>query len=409
MKGSVTYAYPDQKFWDAYSRLWQNSLYKPVFQTPRFIQYLARKFEHELAVYQCYRGDELVGAAFFRKDGKIYKLLSEIKADHNVFVIHQDCTEEETRFFFQYFFEEVKKQNWTLVLSYQPAWALYLDTLEQAGKSKGLYLNVSKHSVCPMLQTDTPEEMMEQFKKSKELKYSMNRLIKQQGAIFEVFTDDEDIDNWSDQFCRCHVKRWQATSTPSRYDTSEMQELNRECMRAWAKDNHLIRFSVRIGDERVAFNAVLLQGDVVIGHAQAFDPEYQKYSPGKALMYAIGEWMLSRRLTKLDFGKGGEAYKANMTNLEPELHKIFISSYTNLPFVLKTQLETTIRSNTGLIKMYRQKIKPKIQGAKTKIETKAQRLMGNFREPRPHRLSALMLAAQLDSAADIFLIVTNLV
>lgn len=406
MKGYVTYTYPDQNFWDNYARLWENSLEQPVFQAPRFIKYLATRFEHTLAVFQCYRGDELIGAAFFRKDGKIYKLLSEIKADYNFFVIHKACTPEETKFFFQAFFKEVNKQRWSMVLSYQPSWAPYMSVLEGVGNTHRLYFNISKHSVCPMLQTDTPEQMMEQFTKSKELKYSMNRLIKQQGAIFEVFTDDEDIDNWADQFCRCHVKRWKATGTPSRYDTPDMQELNRECMRAWAKDHFLIRFSVRIGDERVAFNAVLLQENTVIGHAQAFDPDYHKYSPGKALMYAIGEWMLSRRLTKLDFGKGGEAYKANMTNLEPELHKIFISHYYNLPFIFKSKLETTLRSNAGLIKMYRQKIKPKMLGAKLKIETRAQRLIGNIKAPNLYRSGSLLPLINFDSLEDFLLIIS---
>lgn len=408
MKGSVTYTYPDQNFWDAYSRLWENSLQQSVFQTPRFIRYLAQRFEQTLAVYQFYRGEELAGAAFFRKDDDIYILLSEIKADYNFFVIHKDLTAGETQIFFQFFFEETKRHNWTMVLNYQPSWAPYMSTLERVGKANGLYLNISKHSICPVLETDTPEQMMEQFKKSKELKYSMNRLIRQQGAVFEVFTDDEDIDNWANQFCRCHVKRWETTTSPSRYQTPEMEELNRECMRAWAKDNFLIRFSIRIGEERIAFNAVLLQGNTLIGHAQTFDPEYSKFGPGKALMYAIGEWMLSRRLTKLDFGKGGEAYKANMTNLEPELHKIFISSYSNLPFVLKSKLESTIRSNAELIKIYRQKIKPRIQEAKIKFESQAHRLMNNIKTQKPHRLSSIVALTHLESFADILLI-TNLI
>ena len=404
MKGSVSYSYPDQTFWDAYTNLWENSLQKPVFQTPRFIQFLAQKFKKTLAVYQCYRGQELVGAAFFRKDGNIYKLLSEIKADYNFFVIHKDCTIEETTFFFQSFFNEVKRQNWTLILSYQPSWAPYMPVLERVGKANNLYLNISRHSVCPLLHTNTPEEMMDQFKKSKELKYSVNRLVKQQGAVFEVYTDDEDIDNWSDEFCRCHVKRWQSTTTPSRYDTAEMQELNRESMRAWAKDHFLIRFSVRVGGERIAFNAVLLQEDTVIGHAQAFDPDFHKFSPGKALMYTIGEWMLSRRLTKLDFGKGGEAYKANMTNLEPELHKIFISNYTNVPFVLKTQLETSLRSNSGLIRLYRQKIKPKLQGAKILLSNRAHKLLGNNKITKPQGFGTLLGMLYNDSFENIFLL-----
>jgi hypothetical protein len=406
MKTFITYAYPDIDFWNAYAKLWENSIQKPVFQSPRFIEYLAQRFRQSIAVFQHYRDDKLVGAAFFRKDGNIYKLLSEIKADYNFFVLDKDCKEDETRQFFQAFFTEVKKENWTLVLSYQPSWAPYMPSLKRAGKTGKLYLNISRHSVCPVLQTDTPEEMMERFKKSKELKYSMNRLIKQQAAEFEVFTDDTDIDAWSDEFCKCHVKRWSATTTPSRYDTPDMQELNRECMRAWAKDHFLIRFSVRIGEERIAFNAILLQGDTVIGHAQAFDPEYHKFSPGKALMYCIGEWMLKNKITKLDFGKGGEAYKANMTNLEPELHKIFISRYSNIAFVLKTQLETTLRSNSDLIRMYRQKIKPGLQGVQIRIGQQAQRFFGKIKISKSQEFGTLLAMLNID-LLDEFLLMSS--
>lgn len=407
MRGTITYSYPDNDFWNAYAQLWENSIQKPVFQTPRFIQYLAQRFRQSIAVFQYYDKEKLVGAAFFRKDGSIYTLLSEIKADYNFFVIDRNCGEEQTKGFFRSFLEEVKKQKWTMVLSYQPSWAPYMHTFKQAGRQENLYLNISRHSIAPVLQTDTPEEMMERFKKSKELKYSMNRLIKQQGAIFEVFTDDTDIDNWSDQFCRCHVKRWSNTPTPSRYDTADMQELNRECMRAWAKDHFLVRFSVRIGDERIAFNAVLIQEDTIIGHAQAFDTDYQKFSPGKALMYAIGEWMLANRFRKLDFGKGGEAYKANMTNLQPELHKIFISNYSNLSFVLKTGLETTLRSNSGLIRMYRQKIKPKLQGARIMLGKKAQSLMGKPKVSSPQGFGTLLAMVDIEMFENIFFF-TNL-
>lgn len=404
MKGSVSFAYPDPPFWEAYDQLWENSIQKSVFQTPRFVKYLAKRFEQSLAVYRCYRSERLIGVAFFRKDGATYKLLSEIKADYNFFVIDEGCTPDEIHFFFRTFFEEVKRLNWALVLSYQPSWALYMETLERAGKAGKLYLNISKHSVCPMLHADTPEQLMEQFTKSKELKYSMNRLIKQQGAVFEVYADDEDIDNWSDQFCSCHVKRWQKTPTPSRYDTPEMQELNRECMRAWAKDNLLIRFSIRIGEERIAFNAVLLQGDTLIGHAQSFDLDYYKFSPGKALMYAIGEWMLSHGITKLDFGKGGEAYKANMTNLEPELYKIFISGYSNLPFVIKSELEATMRSNSGFIKTYRYKIKPKIQEARIKIGAQTVKLFENIKLLKAYKFGTLLAMLQTDLLEEMLLV-----
>ena len=117
--------------------------------------------------------------------------------------------------------------------------------------------------------------------------------------------------------------------------------------------------------------------------------------------------MLANRFRKLDFGKGGEAYKANMTNLQPELHKIFISNYSNLSFVLKTGLETTLRSNSGLIRMYRQKIKPKLQGARIMLGKKAQSLMGKPKVSSPQGFGTLLAMVDIEMFENIFFF-TNL-
>ena len=308
-----------------------------------------------------------MGAAFFYNDGGVHKLLSEIKSDYNFITLHKDLKEEDIHVFFNNFFQEVKKRNWTIVLNYQPSWAGYMKILEQEGKANGLFLTVSKHSVCPLLEGETPKEIFDWFNGLKNFRYYVNRLKKQQSAEFEVFTGDEELDKWCDEFCACHVKRWVNTPTPSDYNISGMQELTRGVFRAWAEDNALTRFSIRIGGERVAFNVALRQGNALVGHAQAYDPEFGKFSPGKALMYFIGEWMSANGYNKLDFGKGGEAYKFGMTNGELELYKIFISNYSNVPFVVKSQLEKTVRSNTGFIAVYRGKIKPKLQEARIRV------------------------------------------
>lgn len=403
MKTDVVNTYPEQKFWDAYAELWENSRYRSIFQAPFFLQYLAKKFEHSLCVFQYYHKGCLWGAAFFRNDGGIYQMLSEIKADYNFFVIHKDCTTDEIADYFHTLFDEVKSRNWSLVLNYQPAWADYMDIFLQEGRESKLYFEVSKHSVCPVLESETPDAVMDWFNGLKNFRYYVNRL-KKQNAVFEVFTDDEDLEIWTEQFCQCHVARWKGTPTPSKYDDPEAQELMLESLRAWTRHNALCRYSIRLGDERIAFNIALLQENALVGHAQAYNPEYGKFSPGKALMYFIGEWMQSNGVKKIDFGKGGEAYKAGMTNGELELHKIFISVYSNLPFVLKSKLEKTARSNSGFIAVYRGKIKPRLQEAKIKIKREATKLFKSSTSLKKEKVvTALVAFKELDVVADFFL------
>jgi hypothetical protein len=368
MRTSIITTYPDQQFWEDFADLWANSSQPSVFQGLHFMGYLAKKHENALAVYVAYEGRQMKGVAFFYNDNGVHKLLSEVKSDYNFLTLHKDCTPEEISFFFKNFFQEVKRLNWTMILSYQPSWANYLPVLEQEGKSAGLFLTLSKHSVCPLLEGDSPKAILDWFNGLKNYRYYVNRLRKQQNAVFEVFTGEEDLEKWTAEFCACHVKRWNNTPTPSDHNTKYKQDLTREVFRAWAKDNALTRFSIRIGEERIAFNIALRQGNALVGHAQAYDPDFGKFSPGKAIMYFIGEWMSNNGFTKIDFGKGGEAYKFGMTNRELELYKIFISQYFNLPFVLKSGLEKTVRSNTGFISVYRGKIKPKLQAVSIRMK-----------------------------------------
>jgi hypothetical protein len=375
MRTSIILSYPDQQFWDAFAELWENSAQQSVFQGPHFIRYLAKKFEQDLAIYACYKSERLIGVAFFRNDGGVYKLLSEVKSDYNFVTLHQECTEEEVRFFFKHFYQEVKKRDWTIILNYQPSWAGYLKILEEKGKASGLFLVVSRHSICPVLEGESPKAILDWFNSLKNFRYYVNRLKKQQNAAFEVFTGEEDLDEWADEFYACHAKRWQNTPTPSKYHEPETQELSTEVFRAWAKEGSLTRFSIRVGEERIAFNVALRQGNALVGHSQAYDPDFGKYSPGKALMYFIGEWMSNNGFKKIDFGQGGEAYKFGMTNGELELYKIFISNYSNIPFVVKSKLEKTVRSNTGFISVYRGTIKPKLQEMKIRLREEISKLL----------------------------------
>lgn len=373
MTTSISYTYPDQKFWERYSELWHNCTHPSPFQSPVFIQFLADCYPQDLAIYQCLKQDKLIGAVFFRKVNGVYEFLSEVKSDHNFFTLHRECTQEETKGFFKGLVDEIKSRNWALVLNYQPSWASYMDTFIREGKKGGIYWGLPSHSVCPALVCDSPKEVLERFDKIKNLRYYVSRLKKQQNAVFEAFTDDEDLSEWSRQFCECHIKRWKDTPTPSKYNSPEMQEFHKNCLEAWAKEGLLRRFSVRVGEERIAFNLALMQENALVGHSQAYDPEFYKYSPGKALMYFIGEWMMMQGICKIDFGKGGESYKYGMTNVDMDLYKIFMSNYSNVRFVLKSKLEKTARDNADFIKVYRGKIRPRLLQARQWARSGARR------------------------------------
>ncbi|MBK7939247.1 MAG: GNAT family N-acetyltransferase [Lewinellaceae bacterium] len=362
MIANVTYSYPDPEFWAEYVELWNNSLHQPVFKSPNYIRYLADRYRDSLAIFRYMPAGKLKAAIFFRKEGQEYRLLTDVKADHNFFVIHKECTQEEIYSFFKLFLAAVKKEKWSVSLLVQPSWASYADTFTLAAQASGLYWNISERSVCPILEEESPEKLFENLNSSRELRYRVNRIKSQLNGEFEIFRGDEDLDNWLTRFTELHGIRWNNTNTPSRYTTEEGIKFLKNCLLSWIQDNTLVRFSVKVKGERIGFVICLIQQNSLIHHSTAYDDTYYKYSPGKALILVIAEWMKNNGLNILDFGEGKEEYKYSYTNKEHVLNQISISNYSNFSFILKSKLKNAIREkmngNPRLKQFIKEKLKP---------------------------------------------------
>lgn len=362
MAASISYTYPDQNFWREYTELWETSVHKPVFKSPHYIQFLSEKYKASFAIYTLRLNGKLMGVSFFRKDGNEYRLLTDVKADHNFFVLHKCLSLDELAVFFSGLLQEIKKENWAVSLLVQPAWASYMEVFEREARASGLFIDISKRSVCPVLEEATPKDLFDKLNGSRELRYRVNRIKSQLNGEFEILTDDEDLDNWVRKFCQLHQKRWEGTGSPSRYANEMSQNFLKTCLQAWAADKTLVRFSVKAGGERIAFVICLLQQNRLIHHSTAYDDDFYKYSPGKALILVIGQWMRDNELNILDFGEGAEAYKYAYTNVELSLNQISIASYANIPFILKVKLKKAFRkrmvNNPKIKKFYNDKIRP---------------------------------------------------
>ncbi len=363
MQAFIDYSFPDPNFWNDYKILWDNSLYKPVFQSPHYIQDLADKYRSALAVYKFVQKEQLMGAVFFKKENGVYTFLSDVKNDHNFFVIHSLCSDEDIQAFFTHFLALVRRERWSVMLKNQPTWASYMDIFIKTGRASHLYWESSKYAVCPVAEAETPGALRHLFNKSKNLQYKIKRLMKQEEAFFEVLTGDEGLEDWVHEFSESHIKKWADTPTPSAYRDMQKRSLLLDFLRAWINDNLLVRFSIKTKNGRIAFCIGLLQENSLLHHSHTYDPEYSRHSPGLALLAFISNWMETKGLNILDFGYGNEPYKYMYANKELQLNKIFISHQLNLPFILKAKLEKNVRNNQGLIQFYREKIKPLTRGA----------------------------------------------
>lgn len=359
MNGDFFKGKPGPEFWQEYTVLWQNSLDHSPFQAPHFIEFLTQDYAKKVVYFACRKEGKLVGTAFFRKFKGCYIFLSEVKSDHNTLVLHRDCTSEDLEEIFRQLLSAIKHNNWAFVLNNFPNWASYMPMINELGLQSTLFWDNHPYSVCPTLKETSGQAIYDRFNGSRELRYRVNRLKKQQEAEFEVFQKDEDLLEWVDQFCQLHIKRWKGTSSPSRYEQEAQRAFLLHCLQAWIEDEVLVRFSIKIADgTRIGFVVGLLEGDSLIHHTTAYDDQYRKYSPGKALIHFIGQWMAQQNLSNLDFGQGDEKYKYEFTNTEPKLNRIFVSPPLHFPFILKAKIAQSLRSNDRLRRFYREKIKP---------------------------------------------------
>ncbi len=357
METIISYTRPDRDFWSQYTELWRNSQGRSPFQSPGILQYFAGRAEDQIATVSCRKEGMLLGAALFQKESGRYTFLSDMKTDANFFVLHHDCTPALQQQFFEQFLEAIKRDNWSLTLNNQPGWAGYMARFEAAGQASKLFWMNMKYSVCPVAEAETPDALFQRINGSRELRYRVNKLKNQENAEFEVLTDGTDIDHWADEFCDAHILRWADTPTPSSYRDPARRQFLKDCLHAWNSDGILVRFSVRVKQSRVGFVVGLLEENSLIHHSTTFHPDYWKFSPGKALIHFMTQWMKGQNMRALDFGDGDEPYKFTVANVEHALHRIFISSPGNLPFILKTRAIKVVRDNPKFYDFYREKIK----------------------------------------------------
>jgi Acetyltransferase (GNAT) domain len=349
--------YPDSNFWDEYTDLWKNSEYQSSFQAPHFLKFLVSTLKDPLFVLRGYQDEKLIGATCFFKRGNEFHFLSDMKTDHNYFILHKDITKEKMKQYFKIFLEEIRNRKWTFRLNKQPSWAVYMDTFREALSETQLFWKVVAYNPCLVLEAESPEALFKATNKQK-LRQKLNRLKEKDEVTFEAFRGEEDLDHWLEEFYEAHKKKWADTSTPSSYSDASNRSFYKSCILAWIKEGILVRFAIKSGSRRIAFVAALLENGYLVHHTTSYDIDYEKQSPGLIIINLVGRWTADHNMTKMEFGDGGENYKYQFMNKEFSLVTIFITNSMNFPYILKIKLINFVRENKQFLNFYNAKIRP---------------------------------------------------
>ncbi|MCK6694327.1 MAG: GNAT family N-acetyltransferase [Thermoanaerobaculia bacterium] len=355
---TISQGRPENDFWEKYAVLWRNSPERSPFQAPQLLQYFAGKSSRNTVVFQCLEANQLIGAVLLQEHKGVCSFLSDLKTDANFFVIDRTCSPDAVRDFFTCFMEMARREKWSLILNNQPAWATYMPALEAAGRASGLFWSNFGYSVCPIAEAETPEALYNRINGSREHRYRVNKLKNQANAEFEVLTDDTDLENWANEFCNAHVLRWTDTPTPSDFRDPARRQFLLDCLQAWCRDGLLVRFSVKVEQKRIGFVVGLREAGSLIHHSTTFHPGFWKFSPGKALIHFMAQWMRDNNLRVLDFGDGDEAYKYEIADREHVLNRIFSSNKRDVKFMAKAKIIKMVKDHPGVYHFYQHRLKP---------------------------------------------------
>ena len=328
----------DSFFWEDYAGLWHHSKCRSPFQAPQILRFFSQQYTNITIAVRLIRDERTVGAVLLKKEKNIYSFLSDLKTDANFFVFHNECSEEDIDFFFAGLLDFIKQHHCAMIFNNVASWAGYFPILERCAAKRNLFFQGINYSVCPVLECETPEEMRTIINRSRTLRNSVNKIRHNPKAAFEILTGDEDLENWVEEFCVSHIQRWEKTSTPSSYRNMDRQVFLLKCLQAWSADKVLVRFAIKVNQQRIGFHICLIEEKSLIGHSMTYHPDYQKLSPARVLLLTMAEWMAERKLRILDFGNGNEKYKYNYVNQELVLKRVFISNKANYLFIVKSQL-----------------------------------------------------------------------
>lgn len=348
--------------WSAFARLWRQSDGRSPFQAPAILHHHAGSTGGVKRLFASYRAGEIRAAVVLKQDdAHNLSFLSDLKTDVNHFLFHAQAGEQERAAFFEALLGVVKKENLMFTLNNQPGDDRTTELIVRMAGEAGLYCAVLPHSACPVVEASTPEALYAHVNGLRELRYRVSKLINQKGAVFETFTNGDDLDTWTDAFCDAHVRRWDGTPTPSNLRHPHRRAFLTGCLRAWVQDGLLVRFSVRLEEGRIGFVIGLRAADSIVHHSTTYDPRHAKSSPGKALLLHMAGWMRDNGYRTLDFGDGREDYKYTVANAERPLTRLFISRKDNLRFIASTSLIRAVRGNHFLSGMYERHLKARLK------------------------------------------------
>ncbi len=139
-------------------------------------------------------------------------------------------------------------------------------------------------------------------------------LEKQPGFDIEIYRGGAGLERSLDAFFELHALRWQADGGSAGISGAAVEAFHRSAAAELAAAGKLRLFTLRVGEKAVASVYGLVHGATFSYYQSGMDPEWRSRSVGLVLIGETFADALRSGLTRYDFLRGEETYKADWTN-----------------------------------------------------------------------------------------------
>jgi hypothetical protein len=355
MKWTIESAENWVNLFDSFKELYLEDALQSPFRSPHFLDLILNKEKAEgnnVLLVCGWINEKLVALLPFRKHLLLFSNIWEEEGDHTAFIYHKNLDPNQLIGAFDLILSAYPKAGF--VLKNMPYWTPEVEIIAKHLQNKRL-CHVLESWPAPILSGEgqvDPQNFLKKAVNKSTIRNLGNRLSKESGYQFEILFREENVEEWAEEFMQKHQTRWNSTATPSEFNVESRRNYFLQKMKAWQKDGVLIRFAIKLNEERIAMCVGLTCKKRIIYHYISHDVRYEKFSAPSVLIRLIVLWMVDHGYEILDFGVGGENYKYRFMNKDTKVLRLYALEKSDFRNLFKLKLDILIRENKTAGKLW---------------------------------------------------------
>ena len=168
-------------------------------------------------------------------------------------------------------------------------------------------------STCPVIELgEQTDDVLKKIQKDSALRRRLNQLQRVGELEFRHAATLDQAMSYLDLFFQYHITRWETTCTPSTFYRASERDFYRELAKALLPEGWLALACFSSGEMCIGFHFAFEYNGAVASHRSAHCTYFNKYSPGRVLIYRHVEYCAAKGLREFDCLAGEEQYKGQL-------------------------------------------------------------------------------------------------